>query len=137
MILTINGERRDVTYPSNPLYRAVLISLFTWRRAEPDDSPELDNGWWGDSFPTFQNDRIGSRLYLLSREKLTNKTPLKAREYIRQALQWLVDDGVAVSIEVSVTRSGIETLQASVVINQREGNRLALTFDDLWSDLNG
>lgn len=137
MILTINGERRDVTYPSNPLYRAVLISLFTWRRAEPDDSPDLDNGWWGDSFPTFQNDRIGSRLYLLSREKLTNKTPLKAREYIRQALQWLVDDGVAVSIEVSVTRSGIETLQASVVINQREGNRLALTFDDLWSDLNG
>jgi len=137
MILTINGERRDVTYPSNPLYRAVLISLFTWRRAEPDDYPELDNGWWGDSFPTFQNDRIGSRLYLLSREKLTNKTPLKAREYIRQALQWLVDDGVAVSIEVSVTRSGIETLQASVVINQREGNRLALTFDDLWSDLNG
>ena len=137
MIIVINGVQRDVTWPPDPLTRAVIISLFSWRKAEPDDNPEQDNGWWGDSFPTVQNDRIGSRLYLLSRQTLTNKTPLKAREYISQALQWLVDDGVAVRVDVKVERTGIDTLSASVVISQKNGNRTAFSFDDLWSELNG
>lgn len=137
MIIVINGVHRDVTWPPDPLTRAVIISLFSWRKAEPDDNPEQDNGWWGDSFPTIQNDRIGSRLYLLSRQKLTNKTPLKAREYISQALQWLVDDGVAARVDVTAERTGIETLSASVVISHKDGNRTAFSFNDLWSELNG
>ena len=46
---------------SEPLVRAVMISLFTWRRANPDDAlPDGKSrmGWWGDSFPTVANDRI-------------------------------------------------------------------------------
>ncbi|ELY6004971.1 phage GP46 family protein [Cronobacter sakazakii] len=137
MIITLNGVQRDITYPFDPLVRAVIISVFTWRRAEPDDNPEQDNGWWGDSYPTVQNDRIGSRLYLLGRQKLTNKTPLKAREYLSQALQWLTEDGVAARVDVTATRTGLDTLVASVVISQRDGNLITLTFDDLWSELHG
>ena len=128
MIIVINGIQRDVTWPPDPLTRAVIISLFSWRKSEPDDNPEQDNGWWGDTFPTVQNDRIGSRLYLLSRQTLT---------YISQALQWLVDDGVAVRVDVKAERTGIDTLSASVVISQKDGNRTAFSFDDLWSELNG
>ena len=137
MIIVVNGSEQGATWPTDPLTRAVIVSLFSWRKAEPDDNPVQDNGWWGDSFPTAQNDRIGSRLYLLSREKLTNKTPLKAREYISQALQWLVDDGVAVRVEVTAERTGISTLSASVVISQKDGNRTTYSFNDLWSELNG
>ncbi len=137
MIIVINGVGRAVTWPPDPLTRAVIISLFSWRRAEPDDSPDEANGWWGDSFPTVQNDRIGSRLYLLSRQKLTNKTPIKAREYISQALQWLVDDGVAVRVDVSAERTGINLMSASVVISQKDGTRTAYSFNDLWSEING
>lgn len=137
MIIVVNGSEQDAAWPTDPLTRAVIVSLFSWRKAEPDDKPAQDNGWWGDSFPTEQNDRIGSRLYLLSREKLTNKTPLKAREYISQALQWLVDDGVAVRVEVTAERTGISTLSASVVISQKDGNRTTYSFNDLWSELNG
>lgn len=137
MIIVVNGSEQDATWPTDPLTRAVIVSLFSWRKAEPDDNPAQDNGWWGDSFPTVQNDRIGSRLYLISREKLTNKTALKAREYISQALQWLVDDGVAVRVDVKVERTGIDTLSASIVISQTDGNRTTYSFNDLWSDLNG
>lgn len=137
MIITLNGVQREITYPFDPLVRAVIISIFSWRRAEPDDNPEQDNGWWGDSYPAVQNDRIGSRLYLLSRQKLTNKTALKAREYLSQALQWLIDDGVAARVDVTATRTGLGTLVASVVIHQRDGNLITLTFDDLWSELHG
>ncbi|MEX6089268.1 phage GP46 family protein [Raoultella planticola] len=137
MIIFVNGSEQDATWPTDPLTRAVIVSLFSWRKAEADDNPGQDNGWWGDSFPTIQNDRIGSRLYLLSREKLTNKIALKAREYISQALQWLVDDGVAVRVDVAAERTGISTLSASIVISQRDGNRATYSFNDLWSELNG
>jgi len=137
MIIVVNGSEQDATWPTDPLTRAVIVSLFSWRKAEADDNPTQDNGWWGDSFPTTQNDRIGSRLYLLSREKLTNKTALKAREYISQALQWLVDDGVAVRVDVTAERTGISTLSAAIVISQKDGNRATYSFNDLWSELNG
>jgi phage gp46-like protein len=137
MILIVNGQRQDVSAPLDQLTRAVIISLFTWRRAEPDDNAENPMGWWGDTWPTVQNDRIGSRLYLLRRSKLTNQTPIKAREYIRQALQWLTDDEVAARIEIDVQRTGIDVLSAGVTIWQRDGTRHNITFDDFWSAFNG
>ncbi|EOW1941973.1 phage GP46 family protein, partial [Yersinia enterocolitica] len=74
--------------PTDNLTRAVIISLFTWRRADPDDDSEQPMGWWGDSYPTIQNDRIGSRLYLLQRTTLTHNTVELARGYLEQALAW-------------------------------------------------
>ncbi|MDU5780389.1 MAG: phage GP46 family protein [Pantoea sp.] len=137
MILTINGKQQAVYQLTDPLTRAVVISLFTWRKAGQDDAPEEVNGWWGDTYPTVQNDRIGSRLYLLKRSKLTNQTPLKAREYITEALQWLTADGVAARVDVTAQRLGINAMSASAVIQKQDGTTLTLSFDDLWSELNG
>ncbi|EPC4488918.1 phage GP46 family protein [Serratia liquefaciens] len=137
MILIVNGMQQAVTAPLDKLTRAVVISLFTWRRAESDDNVDNPMGWWGDTWPAVQNDRIGSRLYLLRRSKLTNQTPIKAREYITQAIEWMIDDGVAARIDVDSQRTGIDTLSAGVTIFQRDGNRHNITFDDFWSTLNG
>lgn len=57
MILMVNGQQQSVSTPTDSLTRAVIISLFTWRRADPDDDSEQPMGWWGDSYPTVQNDR--------------------------------------------------------------------------------
>ncbi|HDU5746877.1 bacteriophage V tail protein [Escherichia coli] len=46
--LTVNGKRTCASAPLDPLTRAVVISLFTWRRAEPDDNADVPMGWWGD-----------------------------------------------------------------------------------------
>ncbi len=71
------------------LRRAVEISLFTWRRANASDQLEDDEryGWWGDSFPLVANDRIGSRLWLLRRRKLTTETIGAAVTYAQEALR--------------------------------------------------
>ncbi|MBC1112574.1 phage GP46 family protein, partial [Escherichia coli] len=71
--LTVNGKRTCASAPLDPLTRSVVISLFTWRRAEPDDNADVPMGWWGDTWPAVQNDRYGSRLWLLQRSKLTNQ----------------------------------------------------------------
>ena len=84
LTVTVDGKLVALGLDSSePLVRAVIISLFTWRRARPDDDlpGDLRMGWWGDSVPEIPNDRIGSRLWLLSRAKLTVETVARAREY--------------------------------------------------------
>ncbi|MDA5499818.1 phage GP46 family protein [Yersinia aleksiciae] len=137
MILMVNGQQQSASTPTDPLTRAVIISLFSWRRAAPDDDSEQPMGWWGDSYPTIQNDRIGSRLYLLQRTTLTNNTIELARGYLEQALAWLKDDGVVSRITINVQRRGTETLTAKITLYRNDGSSQLITFDDLWSALNG
>lgn len=137
MILMVNGQQQSASTPTDPLTRAVIISLFTWRRADPDDDAERPMGWWGDSYPTIQNDRIGSRLYLLQRTTLTNNTVELARGYLEQALTWLKDDGIVSRIVINVQRRGTEILTAEITLYRNDGRSQLITFDDLWSALNG
>jgi phage gp46-like protein len=126
---------------AHPLVRAVLISLFTWRRANADDTlPDPKGfrmGWWGDSYPAVANDRIGSRLWLLARAKLTLTTVQRAQDYAEEALQWLIDDGVAARIAVRAERQGLSTLALQCTLYAADGTANAvLRFDNLWSLLN-
>ncbi|HHH0392480.1 TPA: phage GP46 family protein [Yersinia enterocolitica] len=137
MILMVNGQQQSASTPTDNLTRAVIISLFTWRRADPDDDAEQPMGWWGDSYPTIQNDRIGSRLYLLQRTTLTNNTVELARGYLEQALAWLKDDGIVSRIAINVQRRGTEILTAEITLYRNDGSSQLITFDDLWSAING
>jgi phage gp46-like protein len=111
---------------------AVLLSIFTDREADPDDAiPDGSGdprGWWGD----LGRPLLGSRLWLIERAKKTQQTLALAKGYIEECLQWLVDDGVAESIEVLVewTRGG--TLGAQVTVF-RTGARppVAISSPDL------
>lgn len=124
--------------PTEPLVRAVVVSLFTWRRANPDDElPASDlMGWWGDSYAEIAGDKIGSRLWLLSRSTLTQDTLRRAQEYATEALQWLLDDQVATSVTVTSSRLGVHSLGLTVVVTRAEsGQVLNLRFADVWSYL--
>lgn len=92
------------------LNTACLISLFTRRQALPDDVlPEPYShreGWWADPYADVEGDLIGSRLWLLGRSKTTQAVMNQAKIYAEEALQWMVDDGVATSISVIVERQG-------------------------------
>ncbi|KAB0583673.1 phage GP46 family protein, partial [Edwardsiella anguillarum] len=119
--LSVNGERVSTYSPLDPLARSVVISLFTWRRAMPDDNSDIPMGWWGDSWPVVQNDRYGSRLWLLQRRKLTNSLVNIVSTYIRESLQWMLDDGIATRIDIDVQRTGINALGNSITIWRRSG----------------
>jgi len=121
-------------HPEGLLARSVIISLFTWRRAEPDDILPGDerNGSWMDSYPVVPNDRMGSRLWLLSRSSITSDTVIKAREYAEQALQWMIDDGVASRIDVTAERLGIDKIAIRCVIYRGDVLALDISFTDAW-----
>lgn len=139
LTVIVDGQQVSTgTVPADPLLRAVIVSLFTWRRANPDDElPATDlMGWWGDSYADVQGDRIGSRLWLLSRTVLTADTVRRAEEYVREALQWLLDDQVATAVHVSAQRAGLSALSVSVLVTRAESGQVVnLRFADVWSYL--
>ena len=103
MQLFLNGAQvsADMT---DSLSRAVVISLFTWQRASQSDEVDNDQrmGWWGDTFAENKGDKIGSKLWLLLRQKITEETLNRAQEYAFDALKWLIDEGICSDITVSV-----------------------------------
>lgn len=139
LLLYIDGMQSYAPDVWEDLPRAVLISLFSWRRANPDDDLPGNSkfGWWGDTYPEFYNDRIGSRLWLLSRAKLTTQTVLKAKEYAEEALKWLIDDGVADSVAVESERQGLDRLALGIRLVRGNKDLINIRFVDVWAYLPG
>lgn len=116
------------------LVRAVVISLFTWRRAATDDPLDDDErfGWWGDSFPSIADDRIGSRLWLLRRVRLTADTRRDAEFYAREALQWLLDDDAVSDVDILTEQADVNRLNLRVILTIDAGERLEINSNQLW-----
>ncbi|HEO9142930.1 TPA: phage GP46 family protein [Enterobacter roggenkampii] len=129
--LTVNGKAVSASSQLDPLTRAVVISLFTHRRADPDDNVDVPMGWWGDTWPVFANDRYGSKLWLLQRSKLTNALVNTVRNYLRDALQWMQEDGVVTRIDIDIQRTGINELGNKIVLWRQDGP-VTISFNDLW-----
>lgn len=122
------------------LESAVLVSLFTDRRATPEQIRGGENkadlrGWWGDFNPTVVGDQTGSLLWLLRREKQTGETLARAKEYVRQALAWMIEDKVASAVDVAAeyatTAAGVMLL--AVDITRPAGSRLSYRYDYEWA----
>lgn len=129
--LTVNGKRTCASAPLDPLTRAVVISLFTGGGRSLMTTPT--SRWDGGGIrPAVQNDRYGSRLWLLQRSKLTNQLVQTVRGYIRECLQWMIDDGVVSRIDLDIRRTGINELGNSITLWRRDGP-VMISFDDLWS----
>lgn len=113
------------------LYTAVLISLFTDAEAPADavipDGSNDRRGWWAGP--------IGSLLWLLERSKATPDLPARVKNYIEQALQWLLDDQVVAAIEVTAEYLTGSAIGAVVVLRRQDGARLALRFSKVWENI--
>ena len=91
------------------LQTAVIVSLFTDTRVETDELPAGSadkRGWWGQTLQDDTDDAFGSKLWLLEREKRTLAVLPRFEEYCREALAWLIEDNLAVSVDVTA-RFGI------------------------------
>ena len=107
-----DGADRDLQ-GDDGLLTAVIISLFTDRRANADDPlpderigvPSDLRGWWGDHIlDADAQDPIGSRLWLLSREKDMDVVVARAQQYADESLRWLIRDGRVGELHVTALR---------------------------------
>jgi len=122
------------------LETAVMISLFTDQRASdddilPDSMSDDKRGWWGDLVSDIEGDQIGSKLWLLETSKTTKDFLIKYEMFTREALQWLINDGVAAKVDVQVERRGIpgnDQLIIGVEIFKPDGSVEKFNFEEQW-----
>lgn len=113
----------------------VTIALFADARASDDDIPpdgtQNRRGYWAD---TYEDDdwSTGSLLWLLDRSVLTQDQRVLARSYCEQALEFMVDAGLAASVEVEVRDNERQRLDVFVTISQDDGSDTTITYADLW-----
>lgn len=127
--ITLNGAK---IYRDPGLETAVLISLFTDRRADdgdplPDNNDDL-RGWWADAI---SGRPIGSKLWLLERAKLNNTTLANMEQYINDALGWMESDGIVDNLETTAEKTGINEAKATTTI-KKEGLEISFRFFYNW-----
>jgi phage gp46-like protein len=122
-LIIADGELQE----GGDLLTAMILSLFVDARVSEGELPDqVDRGgWWGAAYAEDPSDAEGSRLWTLPIRG--GATPLRAREaedYARQALRWLLEDGVCTSVTAAaaVTQPGVValTVRAVAAEDQRE-----------------
>lgn len=109
------------------LLTSVLISLFSWARARDEDVPEgLANQGWCLDDPA---DPVGSKLWLVIAGKHSEANLGRARRYAEAALAWLVEDGVAASVEVRASYPNERAMELVPVIVTPDGERVSGRFE--------
>ena len=123
------------------LQTAIIISLFTDRRADADDALPLNEtarrGWLGDEymaagFEVGEVDAWGSKLWLLYYGKVQQDKLPRARFAAQEALAWMIRNGLASRIEVQALWVGqrADRLAIRPTIFQEENTQPI--YDVLW-----
>jgi len=116
------------------------VSLFTDHRAsEDDDLPGAQNdrrGWWGALAVIGEPVQVGSKLWLLERAKITSISLAFVEDFARDALKWMIDEGLAMAVDIEVTRLSADKVALQIVITRRNGAREGVAYDNLWRSIN-
>lgn len=104
--IVLNPDNKSELVLDDGLENYVSILLFSNRRADdsdiiPDGSPDRQ-GFWGDTLLGFS---LGSKLWELQRMSIGNKLIVQAKQFAEDALKILIDEGIADSVSVDVTKN--------------------------------
>lgn len=96
---------------------AVYLSLFG---GDKDDTGEVvnNNTWWGNKIQNIsENEKLVSRFQsFITSVPLTSKNVKLAEGKVIQDLQWMIDDGIADSIEAEIQVVGRKDINLKIVI---------------------
>lgn len=142
MVMTENGGALLVSgfdlERDDGLETAVIISLFSDRRANPeqipDELPQDDlRGYWGDVSNATPSDQTGSLLWLLAREKQFSQVLGRAQQYCQEALAWMVEDRIATRIEVVAKFVAQGWMLITIDIFRPTGSPVRYQFNYEWA----
>lgn len=109
------------------LCTSVLISLLT------DLSSTGEPGYWGDLVGGKTNERwTGSRLHII--KKNNPASHVRAIQYIKDALRWMIDDNIAASISVVVNKINAQSAAFKITIKKPSSEELNFLYRKNWDN---
>lgn len=129
--LDFDASRGDLS-TTEGLENAVVISLGTNARERKlgrnANLKPCVGGWWGDALDELGT--LGGYLYEAFSGKLAPATSKQIETLVKEALQWMVDDGIASSIECVATAMGKTTI-LEIVLKKPDGDK-AFMYELNW-----
>lgn len=124
----------DIT-PTDTFKTAIEVSLFSDARATSDQVfvPQARRGWIGDIATPIEDQLFGSYLWLVEQKRLTQGTVNEVVSYARLALQWLIDQGQALTVDVGGSIIAGYGIALNIIITSVSGateNR----YVELWEN---
>lgn len=123
----------DLTEEGDDLITSVLISLLSDRVADDDWIYSTDKrGWWADAG---RSQPLGSRLWQLEYLPSIDSDLYLARAegYAREALTWLVDDGVCKEIDVKASFVDSHAKHLNLDVTMVKADSTTLKYRYVWN----
>ena len=142
--LDFDGKTMDLK-TTDSLLNAVAVSIGSYarnRNLKPNSvvlEPQFC-GWWADAVDPVGT--LGGYIYEAFPGKLDAGTADKLKTLAKEALEWMVEDGIAKTIECDVNiiddkLFGGKTAVIEVVINKPDGEYENYNFEINWKAING
>ncbi len=112
---------------------SILMSIFCERRASENEMPvsHYRRGWIGnESTPSFE---IGSKVWLFEQARLTRDTLNGINSVIKEGLQWMIEDGIALEISVSSELNENNSIGINIIIS-RPNSKVDKRYFELWEN---
>jgi len=103
---------------------AVLQSIYNYAESTQNDQVRMENSERGGTWCNDLLNIVGSRDWTLKRAKVTPQTISLAKQFYEDALQWLIDERHAKSIEVTTWQEAPNVMGRSVAITLLDGTKL-------------
>lgn len=133
------GPRADLQ-ANQSLFTAIVICLFTDAQATAAEAVGMGDrrGWWGDTIDLEQGEApLGSKLWLLMRAPLTDRTPNLAVTYTKAGLAPLVASGAVgrfvVDAKANILQQRLELLVSAYAPNGAQ--LIGTQFGLIWSQI--
>lgn len=111
----------DIAFANGDLATGDGLKSLILMQLSTDKRRDGQRGWWGDYAMPFE---IGSYLWTLQRRSRDADTLLDAERHVRDAIDPLINQGIAADYEVDVAYVA-RTLHITVTLFDRAGNALA------------
>jgi len=122
------------------LENSVILSLGTFSRDSSLDNVKCNikaakGGWWADSLDE-KNGELGSRLYESIPGKSVDESSRVAEKLAADALQWMIDDGIASSVNCAANFvENVIVLRIS--IRKPDGDENTFAYELNWEATSG
>lgn len=112
---------------------AIWVSLFTDARATESQVllPQYRRGWPGNLVSTVPDRQLGGLLWLIDQRRLNQATLNAAVDYARGSLSWLVEDNLALDVNVTGEIVPVSGIRLTIIITAPNGST-ASHYVNLW-----
>jgi phage gp46-like protein len=132
-VTDLGTQNESTTQRDAGFETAVVASLFTDARAETEIKPATLNEKRGFAGSELFGFNLGSKLWLLERAPLDQTTLNLYSQYVKQALDWMVLEGIASKVECTTVRDN-GRLNFLLIIRRPDAPDATLRFYINWQN---